>query len=64
MVTGDTLENIVYRVGDQLGCDNLKPIDTEEGGRAIIGGIRTEHGSSVLCRMRCGRNLLFQQLST
>ncbi len=37
MVTGDTLENIVYRVGDQLGCDNLKPIDTEEGGRAIIG---------------------------
>lgn len=37
MVTGDTLESIVYRVGDQLGYDNLKPIDTEEGGRVIIG---------------------------
>jgi hypothetical protein len=37
MVTSDTLESIVDRVNDRLGCDNLKPIDTEEGGRVVIG---------------------------
>ncbi|MFA4995772.1 MAG: hypothetical protein WC536_01365 [Patescibacteria group bacterium] len=47
MVNLDMLRDIVRQVGDQLDCENLMPIETEERGKIIAG--RDENKEWIRC---------------